>query len=191
MSESNPVTEHVPQTGPISTLIAGKGTERLDRKALALVHMPESTATHRVVPHIEMVSALVETLGFRQLSVVKDEYAVSTDGAKMFGLLELSNTAEGIRFAIGIMNSHDKSMRLALTVGYRVMVCSNMAFHGDFTPVLAKHSKNFNLIDTLSIAVDRIQRSFEPMQRRVTAWRAQQLSDDRAKLVIYKAFVED
>ena len=27
-----------------------------------------------------------------------------------------------------------KSMRLAMTVGYRVLVCDNMAFYGDFTP---------------------------------------------------------
>lgn len=33
---------------------------------------------------------------------------------------------------------------------------------GDFTPVLAKHTKSFNLIDTLSVGVDRIQRNFEP-----------------------------
>jgi hypothetical protein len=31
-----------------------------------------------------------------------------------------------------------------------------------FTPVLAKHTKSFNLIDTLSVGVDRIQRNFEP-----------------------------
>jgi hypothetical protein len=29
-----------------------------------------------------------------------------------------------------------------MTVGYRVLVCDNMAFSRDFTPVLAKHSKN-------------------------------------------------
>jgi hypothetical protein len=34
-----------------------------------------------------------------------------------------------------------------------------MAFSGDFTPVLAKHTKSFNLIDTLSVGVDRIQRA--------------------------------
>ena len=34
---------------------------------------------------------------------------------------------EGCRFSIGLRNSHEKSMRLALTCGYRVFVCSNMA----------------------------------------------------------------
>jgi hypothetical protein len=28
---------------------------------------------------------------------------------------------------------------------------------GVFTPVLAKHGKSFNLIDTLSVGVDRVQ----------------------------------
>lgn len=59
-----------------------------------------------------------------------------------------------------------------------------------FTPVLAKHTKSFNLIDTLAVGVDRIQRSFEPMRRQVELWRQKQLSDDTAKLILYRAFVE-
>jgi hypothetical protein len=38
-----------------------------------------------------------------------------------------------------------------------------------FSPVLAKPSKSFNLIDTLSVGVDRIQRNFEPLQRQGAA----------------------
>jgi hypothetical protein len=41
--------------------------------------------------------------------------------------------------ALGIRNAHDKSMRLAMTVGYRVLVCDNMAFSGDFTPPILVH----------------------------------------------------
>lgn len=37
---------------------------------------------------------------------------------------------------------------------------------GVFEPVLAKHSKSFNLIDTLSVGVDRIRRNFEPIRAR-------------------------
>ena len=59
-----------------------------------------------------------------------------------------------------------------------------------FTPVLAKHSKNFSLEDSLSIGVDRMQRNFEPMRRQVELWREQQLSASAAKLIIYRAFVE-
>ncbi len=36
---------------------------------------------------------------------------------------------------------------------------SDMAFAGDFTPVLAKHSKSFSLSDCISVGVDRMQRN--------------------------------
>jgi hypothetical protein len=59
-----------------------------------------------------------------------------------------------------------------------------------FTPVLAKHTKSFNLVDTLSVGVDRIQRNFEPMQRQVESWRQTQITDAGAKLIFYSAFVD-
>ena len=96
----------------------------------------------------------------------------------------------GCRFSIGIRNAHDKSMRLAMTVGYRVFVCENMAFSGDFQPVLAKHSKHFSLQNALSIGVDQMQRNFDGMQKQVDTWKESQLSDVAAKLVIYRAFIE-
>ena len=71
-----------------------------------------------------------------------------------------------------------------------LFVCSNMAFSGDFTPVLAKHSKSFSLIDCISVGVDRMQRNFEPMQKQVETWQKSELADVTAKVVIYEAFVE-
>jgi len=164
--------------------------ERLTREQLALVPTPEGTATHKPVPHAQVVTALVETLGFRHISVVGEEYAVSRDGMKMFGVMELDQGMHGARFALGVRNSHDKSFRLAVTVGYKVFVCENLAFSGDFSPVLAKHSKNFSLQNALSVGVDNMQRNFQPMVEAVDRWRGSQLSDVSAKLIIYQAFVE-
>ena len=171
-----------------STLIAS--TEKLTRQQLAAVPTPLGTATHRPIPHDEVVGALVETLGFRHIGVVKDEFAVSRDGMKMFGVLDLDTGMHGCRFSIGIRNAHDKSMRLAMTVGYRVFVCENMAFSGDFQPVLAKHSKHFSLHNALSIGVDQMQRNFDGMRKQVDTWKDSQLTDVAAKLVIYRAFIE-
>ena len=56
--------------------------------------------------------------------------------------------------------------------------------------MLAKHTKSFNLIDTLSVGVDRIQRNFEPMQRQVELWRHTQVTNERAKLIFYSAFID-
>jgi hypothetical protein len=171
-------------------LLAHCGSSKITREELKLIPTPEASPTHQPIPHNQIVEALVEGLSFRHISAIREEYAVSSDGMKMFGVLDLETTFDGCRFSVGIRNSNDKSMRLAVTVGYRVLVCDNMAFHGDFTPVLAKHSKHFSLVDVLSIGIDRIQRNFEPMKKQVEAWKGTRISDESAKLVIYQAFVQ-
>ena len=102
------------------TLLAHSGTQKLSRKELRTVVTPAGTPTHRPVPHFEIVEALVEALGFRNIGVVRDEYAVSGDGMKMFGVLDLETEMQGARFSIGLRNSHDKSMRLSLICGLRL-----------------------------------------------------------------------
>jgi len=59
-----------------------------------------------------------------------------------------------------------------------------------FTPVLAKHSNSFSLIDCIAVGVDRMQRNFEPMRRQIEAWQRGELTDVTVKVVIYEAFVE-
>jgi hypothetical protein len=56
--------------------------------------------------------------------------------------------------------------------------------------VLAKHTKHLSLGDILSVGVDRMQRSFEPMIKQVESWKGTRLPEESAKLVIYRAFVE-
>ncbi len=101
-----------------SILLASSG--KISREELAMVPTPPATATHRPVPHHLIVEALVETLGFRQIGVIREEFAVSGDGMKMFGVLDLATGFEGCRFSIRLRNSHDKSFRLAITAGYRL-----------------------------------------------------------------------
>jgi hypothetical protein len=61
---------------------------------------------------------------------------------------------------------------------------------GEFTPVLAKHTKHLSLVDILAVGVDRMQRNFEPMRKQVEAWKRTRLADEAAKLVIYRSFIE-
>jgi hypothetical protein len=177
---------------PETTLIAGSDTSgKLTRAELALVPSPQSTATHQVVPHIEIVNALEEQLGFRHIAVASGEYAVTKDGKNFFGVMTLDQGIEGAQFALGVRNSHSKQFRLSIVVGLRIFVCSNLSFAGDFNIVLAKHSKNFSLKHAISIGIDEAQRGFEPMRMQVSAWKETQISDDQARLTIFRAFVED
>lgn len=173
----------------VEQLMAHAGANKITRQELALIETPEATDTFRPIPHVELVESLVETLSFRHIQVLKEEFAVSPDGMKMFGLLELDATFLDCRFSIGVRNAHDKSMRLGLVAGYRVFVCDNMAFVGDYKPLLAKHSKHFDLTESISIGVDKIQRNFEPLTKQVEGWQQTVMTDQAAKNVIYDAFV--
>lgn len=170
-------------------LVAHCGATKITRTQLAEILAPEGTKTHKPVAHIEVVDALTETLGFRRINVVRDEYAVDKTGMKMFGVLDLEEEFHGCRFSIGIRNSNDKSMRLGMTIGYRVFVCDNMAFKGDFNPVLAKHTAAMNLIDVVSVGVDRMQRNFQPLRQQVDWWQNTEIQPDEARLAIYEAFL--
>jgi len=72
---------------------------------LKQIPVPAATLTHKLVPHHVIVEALVETLSFRHIGVVIEEYAVLFDGRKMFGVLDLETRMEGCQFSIGIRNS--------------------------------------------------------------------------------------
>lgn len=173
-----------------STLIAHCGTHKITRQQLAGLPVPKGTRTHQPIAHSEIVQTLEEALSFRYLRVVRDEYAVSKDGMKMFGVMDLNEEFGSCRFSIGLRNSNDKSMRLALTAGYRVFVCDNMMFSGDFAPLSHKHTKNLELVDSISIAVDRIYRAFDPIKEQVERMRQIALADEQAKLIIYQAFMD-
>jgi hypothetical protein len=173
-----------------STLMVHCGARKAAREELKEIPIPEGTRTHQPLSHYEIVEVLEEALSFRYLKVVRDEYAVSADGMRMFGVMDLNSGFEGGRFSIGLRNSNDKSMRLALTAGFRVFVCDNMAFSGDFTPLLHKHTRSLELRDCISVAVDRIQRGFGPLEKRIDAMREFALDDDAARLLIYRAFLD-
>jgi hypothetical protein len=172
-----------------ATLIAHCGTRKISREELREIPAPEGTRTHQPLAHFDVVSTLIESMSFRNLNVVRDEYAVSPDGMRMFGVMDLSSEFDGCRFSVGLRNSNDKSMRLALTAGLRIMVCDNMAFSGDFNPLFHKHTRNLELQDAIALAVERIHRNFLPLQAKVSEMKKINLSDEMSKVIIYNAFV--
>jgi hypothetical protein len=172
------------------TLITHCGARRIKRDELAALPVPEETRTFKPIGHSALIEKIIETLWYRRMNIVRDEYAVSQDGMKLFGLLEMDLEYKGVRFAIGIRNSNDKSMRVAMVAGYKVTVCDNMMLQGDFQPLLAKHSKNFALEDGLSIACDRIQRNIGRLHGEINRKQEQLIETRDAKSLLYTAFTD-
>ena len=171
-----------------ATLVAHCGTTKVDRAFLDQIGTPEATDTFQPISHKILVDAVEESLAFRHVSIERSEFAVSQDGMKMFGLLEVNQVYDGVQFAIGLRNANDKSMRLGMVAGYRVFVCDNMSLSGDFNPLLAKHTKNLDLIESVSMGIDRIQRNWSPLRAEIDRKRATLVDPEQARLLIYKAF---
>lgn len=172
------------------TLITHCGSKRISRTDLESIKTPEATDTFKPIGHADLINKIMDSLWYRRMNVVRDEYAVSPDGMKMFGLIELDLEYKGVRFAIGIRNSNDKSMRLAMVAGYKVAICDNMMLQGDFQPMLAKHTKNFELQDALAIACDRVQRNFGALHGEITAKQEKRIEISFARELVYRAFTD-
>jgi hypothetical protein len=176
-------------------LMLHAGANRIGRQDLLALPTPAGTDTHTVVPHSKLVESTLEALAFRQITVVKDEYGISPDGMKMFGVLTLSVTygdgGDAINLALGLRNSHDKSFALGMVAGFRVFCCDNLAFRGEFFALSRKHSKRLmdEFVDVVAIGVDRAQRHFAPMRDKINTWKGYELPDVQAKALIYDAFV--
>ncbi len=170
-------------------LIVHAGARRIGRQHLPTIVTPDPTPTHRPIPHATLVESILESLTYRQLDVVCDEYAVSGDGMRLFGFLELNIEHAGVRLALVFRNSHDKSFSLGLLAGYRTFCCDNLAFHGEFIAIAKKHTKNVNLEEVVGVGVDKVQRHFQKVTATLDAWRGYELPDANAKAVIYDAFV--
>jgi hypothetical protein len=162
--------------------------EKVNREVLAIVPVPEGTDTFQPIKHSQLVDSVEESLAYRHMQITHSEFALSKDGMKMFGLLQVNAEYEGVQFAIGLRNANDKSMRIGMVAGYKVLVCQNMSLSGDFKPLLAKHTKHFDLIEAVSMGVDRIHRGWEPLKAEIRRKREIEISKDDARLTIYNAF---
>lgn len=186
VSSGNGKTE-LPQHG---TMMVHAGAQYVTRYELAGLEVPEGTNSFQPIPHDELIDSIEESLSYRNLSITREEYAVSKDGMKLFALLEINARTTGVGFAIGLRNSNDKSMRLAMVAGGRVVICDNMLLQGEFKPLLAKHTRGFNLTESVSIGIDRIQRNFIPLEKTIQTMKTIRLMDKQAKEFIYDSFLD-
>lgn len=175
--------------GTSGTIIAGeRGSKFVSFPELKNLPLPEATATFKPVPFYDFVTKVLDGLYDRRMRTVNEQYIISSDGMKLFGLIEIEQEYDGVRFAVGLRSSNNKSMKLALACGYRVLCCSNGMLSGDFMPLSVKHSANLDLDDALALGVDRIRRRFGNVQTEINEKKAKELTDNRAESLIYKAF---
>lgn len=172
-------------------LMLHAGAERIGRQELLALPVPDATDTHKPVAHSDLVAATIEALAYRKIEVVRDEYGITKDGMRMFGFLEVNIERDGHRLGIALRNANDKAFSIGLCAGWRTFVCDNLAFHSDFMAVTKRHTKHLDIPELMAVGVDKVQRQFEKLEQKIDAWAKFTLTDANARLLIYRAFVED
>ena len=86
--------------------------------------------THRPIPHWEVVDQLKASLNrLGRYDVVNEEYGVSHNANRCFGLLSLRNGDAQPDYEIvwAFRNANDMAFRAKAGTGSRVFICDNMA----------------------------------------------------------------
>ena len=138
-----------------AVLIGGSGATEEQVRATVT---PAETRSHVPLPHGEFLDMVHSTLGGFGWDITEQRFAlergkiddVQHDTARLFGVLKIQRgdveIGEDYRLAIGIRNSHDKTMSAGMVAGLVVMVCSNLDFMGDFK---TSHKHSVNVRDVL------------------------------------------
>jgi hypothetical protein len=90
--------------------------------------------------------------------------------------------------ALGLRTSNDKSFALQIAIGLRVLVCDNLAFHGELIALRRKHTGNLDLMSELVRGVERYMYGYQQFQHQAESLQTVVLTPIEARQQIYAAF---
>jgi hypothetical protein len=179
------------------------GAQEVSRDSVMESVTPLPTATHYPISHrsfVENVETSLTRGGFQIVSQEhslangkeRDSKAVVAD-ARYFGLWQLTNQGEDgdYQWVVGVRNSHDKTFPAGIVAGTKVFVCDNLCFSGDIK-VTRKHTKNVmrDFQNLTSRAVGKLGDAFLQTDQRISAYKSENLSDERASKILLDSAID-
>ena len=161
-------------------LILHCGAHAVPRTELDHVKTPSATETWQPIPHNAYLAHIEATLPNHGLRVVNEAHALTHDGGRYFGLLQVQNghNHPDYSWVLGLRNSHDKTLPAGLVAGSSVFVCDNLAFSGEIE-VSRKHT-SFILRDLPALVKDALGKlvgKWFDQDRRIARYRDYRLTD--------------
>ena len=160
------------------TLMLHAGAEPVAYAALRDLPVPAATETHVPIAHSAVVDMVKYSLGFFGHEIVGEDYGVTPDGARFFGVLSLASDYGDYTDTVGLRNSHDKRFPIGISFGSRVFVCDNLAFAGDHV-IRRKHTANAkrDLPGLVAEVVEPLRDQRVAQARRFDSYRATALDE--------------
>lgn len=164
-----------------SNLILHMGGHKAERQQVAEALTPRPVGEWVPLPHIQLVEQVEKALDALHFKVVSEAHALSHQGQRYFGLLQVQNgqpAGQDFGYVLGLRNSHDKAFSAGLVVGSSVFVCDNLAFDGEIR-IARKHTTYISrdLPVLTSGAVGKLSKRWLTMGERIEAYKKGELSD--------------
>ena len=173
-----------------ANLILHCGARSVTRDRIAATATPARTRTWVPIPHARLLEGVQSNLEGAGMSVVTEAHALTHDGARYFGLLQLANdhddTDHGL--VVGLRNSHDQQFPAGLAVGAAVFICDNLSFSSEVT-LARKHTAHVqrDLPALIERAVGRLGDLRRSQEERFARYKTHELSDGQAHDLVIQA----
>lgn len=174
-------------------LVLHAGGKEVSYEELARVDLPDPTRTWVPIKHTTVLDTAVATLAEAGFAVVKQRLALSNQGARFFGTLDLATelTKDGsVTLAVGLRNSFDKTFPMGFCAGARVFCCDNLAFRAELM-VKRKHTVNgaAHFSNDIATSVMNLGSFKEVEAERITKMQESTITDERAESLMLRACI--
>ncbi len=151
------------------TLLLHAGAEEVSFDDLTQVETPEATKSHVPIAHHDVVDRVRYALTYYGHEITNEQYGITPDGARFFGVLLLHSKYGGYEDTVGLRNSHDKRFPIGISMGAHVFVCDNLSFMAEHV-IRRKHTANAkrdlpglvaDVVEPLADARKKQHRTFE------------------------------
>ena len=141
----------------MSTLMYNSATDiKVAREYLANLQTPAPMGSrHAPYPFFNFATDTVNAIQDAGFTIEAEDYAITKDENRMFGLLNVSRPMAPVapyrpfqkwrpkwNLLVALRGAHDQSISRGLAIGSRVLVCSNLCFHGDLGNWKSKQTTN-------------------------------------------------
>ena len=172
-------------------LSAHKNTEIVTRETLRALPAVIGTDSFKPVAHIELVETFEREFNRRDIQIVRDQFAISKNGMRLFGTFDLTlNGVEGMAAALGFRTANNRTMSLQGIAGMRVFVCDNMAFSGETIVLRRRHTSGLNLLDEIVDALDQYEIHYAKLKAEIGDLRNYAMDNVAAKVLMHDIFAK-
>jgi hypothetical protein len=173
---------------PHPNLLLHCGADAVDREAVIWVPTPEATETFQPIPHNALICSVENNLRASGLTIGTQAHALTKDGQRYFGLMEVVSDQEDYSWVMGIRNSHDKTFPASVVAGSQVFVCDNLSFNGEVK--LSRRHTRYILRDiTLLVqrAIGKLFNAWHHQDARIKAYKQTAIDDPTAHHLVVSA----